>query len=57
MMNTKSIKLMLLGVAFILVCIYVQGEPGIKLYGNEFFIGLFGMILIIVGFFSKDDKD
>jgi hypothetical protein len=55
-MNLRSIKLMLLGIAALLVCIYIQGEPGIKLYGNEFFIGLFGVILVLVGFFLKNDK-
>ncbi|MDF2650990.1 MAG: hypothetical protein K0Q73_6795 [Paenibacillus sp.] len=53
----KSIKLMLFGVALLLVCIYIQGEPGINFYGNEFFIGLLGFILISIGLFMKTNKD
>ncbi|GAB6989081.1 hypothetical protein JCM16418A_11310 [Paenibacillus pini] len=53
----KSIKLMLFGVSLILVCIYIQGEPGIQFYGNEFFIGLLGFIFIFIGFFMKNDRD
>lgn len=56
-MNIKSIKTMLLGIALLLVSIYIQGEPGIKLYGNEFFIGLIGLVLVIIGLFIKDNEE
>jgi len=46
---------MLLGLAIMLVSLYIQAEPGIKLYGNEFFIGLIGLILVIAGFLFKDE--
>lgn len=55
-MNTRSNKFMLLGLALMLVCIYIQGEPGIKLYGNELFIGLFGFILVGIGFFMENKE-
>ncbi|MBD0384461.1 hypothetical protein [Paenibacillus sedimenti] len=50
----NSIKIMLLGVALILVSLYIQAEPGIKMYGNEFIIGLVGFILVLAGLFKKD---
>lgn len=49
----RSIKVMLLGISFILIGLYIQGEPGIKLYGTEVFIVLFGFLLTVVGVFTK----
>lgn len=53
----KSIKLMVLGIALIVVSIYIQGEPGIKFYGNEVFIAIIGFVLICVGFFMNDQSE
>ncbi len=53
-MKNKSIKLMLLGLTLIGVALFIQGEPGIKFYGNEFFLVLLGSILSLIGFFSKE---
>ncbi|WP_433944943.1 hypothetical protein [Paenibacillus sp. SN-8-1] len=50
----KSIKIMIFGLAIILISLFIQGEPGIKFYGNEIFIGGLGFILICIGFFMKD---
>lgn len=55
-MKINDIKLMLLGIALILVCLYIQGEPGINMYGNEFFIGLTGFVLVVIGFFFKQER-
>lgn len=55
-MNTRSNKFMLLGLELMLVCIYIQGEPGIKFYGSELFIGVFGFILVGIGFFMKNKE-
>lgn len=51
----KSIKLMIFGVSLILVSIFIQGEPSIKFYGNEIFVGLIGFLLTCGGFFMKDN--
>ncbi|WP_185897398.1 hypothetical protein [Paenibacillus zeisoli] len=50
----KSVKVMILGIAIILVSLIIQGEPGIRFYGNEVFIGLFGFILVCTGLFMED---
>lgn len=49
----RSIKVMLLGISFMLIGLYIQGEPGIELYGNEVFIVVFGFLLTFVGVFIK----
>lgn len=37
------------------IALYIQGEPGIKFYGNEFFIALIGSIISILGFLVKNN--
>ncbi|CAN7542494.1 hypothetical protein [Paenibacillus sp. LjRoot56] len=49
----RSIKIMLLGISFMLIGLYIQGEPGIMLYGTEVIIVLFGFLLTVVGVFTK----
>ncbi|WP_422660582.1 hypothetical protein ACK8P5_08900 [Paenibacillus sp. EC2-1] len=51
----KSIKIMIFGAALILVSLFIQGEPGIRFYGNEVFIGAIGFILVCVGLFMKEE--
>ena len=52
--NVKSIKTMLLGITVILLGIYIQGEPGIKFYGNEVFIVIAGFVVCIMGLFINN---
>ncbi|MCQ6559902.1 hypothetical protein [Paenibacillus mendelii] len=49
----RSIKIMLLGIAFMLLGLFIQGEPGIEMYGNEFFIVLLGFMMTLFGVFAK----
>ncbi|SDQ93512.1 hypothetical protein SAMN05216232_2613 [Virgibacillus subterraneus] len=51
-----SIKVMLLGIALMLLPLYIQNEPGIRFFGNEFFILVFGFIPTLIGLFIKDRK-
>jgi hypothetical protein len=44
---------MILGIAFMLLGLFIQGEPGIELYGNEFFIVLLGFIMTLFGVFGE----
>jgi len=55
-MSGKSLKLMALGIALMLMGIYINLEEGLSqyTYGNEFFIVLLGFIIAIVGFIKKD---
>jgi hypothetical protein len=45
---------MLLGIALILIAIFIQGTQTNMMYGFEVFIGLIGAILIIGGFVHKE---
>ena len=51
----RSTKIMLLGIAIMLVSIYIPHEPGFRTLGYEFFLLFFGFILTLIGFFNKDD--
>lgn len=55
-MKNTSIKIMILGIALILVGIYIQNEPGLRQIttGWEVIIVLLGFILIICGLVVKD---
>jgi len=55
-MKNKIIKIIGLGIAIMLSGIYIHIEEGLSqnLSGNEFFIVLFGFIIVLVGVFSKD---
>lgn len=45
---------MLLGIAIMLVSIYIPHEVALAKGGYEIFIMIFGMILTLIGFFKKD---
>lgn len=51
----RSTKIMLLGIAIMLVSIYIPHEPAFRTAGYEFYLLIFGFILTLVGFFKKDD--
>jgi hypothetical protein len=53
-MKNISTKLMLLGITLIGIALYIQGEPGIKFYGNEFFILVIGSIISFIGFLVEN---
>ena len=55
-MSNKSLKLMGLGISIMLAGIYIYLDPGLdqRMSGGEFFIGVIGFIIILVGFFMKD---
>lgn len=55
-MNNKPLKLMILGIAIMLLGIYFHVEIGLsqRLCGNEFYIVVVGFILSLIGFFHKD---
>lgn len=49
---TGSIKTMLLGIAILLIGIYIQGDPGIRGDFDLFFVVL-GFIITLAGFLNK----
>ncbi|MEK8132314.1 hypothetical protein WMW72_30885 [Paenibacillus filicis] len=49
----KSIKLMILGVGFILAALFIQGTETNMIYGTEVFLAMIGAIVIVIGFFVK----
>lgn len=51
-----SIRTMLLGISFMILGVYIQGEPGIEWYGNEIFLVILGFIMVIVGSFMSFGK-
>jgi len=55
-LKNKSIKVMILGLSFILAGIYIQNEPGLSqsTQGKEFFIVLLGFIFVLFGFCIHD---
>ncbi|MUV38955.1 hypothetical protein JNUCC1_02827 [Lentibacillus sp. JNUCC-1] len=52
----RSIKLMLLGIAFMLISIYIPHEPGFRTAGFELYVLVFGSVLTLIGFFAKEKK-
>ncbi|MYL56751.1 hypothetical protein GLW20_04470 [Virgibacillus halodenitrificans] len=46
-------KIMILGVAIMIIPIYIQNEPIFNYHGYEIYILVFGFILTIVGLFMK----
>jgi len=46
---------MLLGIAIMLVSIYIPHEPGFRTAGYEVYLLIFGFILTLIGLFKKDD--
>jgi uncharacterized membrane protein YiaA len=53
----KSVKMMIVGIALILVALYIQGESGINLRGYEFFILMIGVITILIGYLKKEKSN
>jgi len=53
--NVRSIKIMLLGISIILVSMYIPQEVIYNTAGFEIFTIIFGFILILIGFFKKDN--
>ncbi|MGM0880692.1 MAG: hypothetical protein ACQEXQ_06565 [Bacillota bacterium] len=51
-----SLRTMLVGIALILVGIYIQNDPGNDLYGNDFLFVITGFVLIIAGCFKNAIK-
>ena len=51
-----SIKIMLLGIALMLVAIYIPHEAGFRTGGSEIFLLGLGFITVIVGLIKKDKK-
>jgi len=47
-------KIMILGVAIMLIPIYIQNEVAFNYHGYEIYILVFGFILVLVGLFMKD---
>ena len=52
----RSIKIMLLGIALMLIAIYIPHEVAFRTHGSEIFLLGIGFILVIIGFFVKDKK-
>ncbi|WP_088102846.1 hypothetical protein [Halalkalibacter urbisdiaboli] len=52
----RSVKTMLLGVAIMLVGLYIQGEEGINFYGYEVFFGIIGFIITVIAFLNKGNS-
>lgn len=52
----RSVKIMLLGVAIMLVGLYIQGEDGINFHGYEVYIGIIGFIITVIAFFNKENS-
>ena len=52
----RSTKIMLLGLALMIVALYIP-EVVSKTGGNEIYIIGVGLIVVIIGFFKKDKKD
>lgn len=52
----RSVKTMLLGVAIMLVGLYIQGEDGINFHGYEVYIGIIGFIITVIAFFNKENS-
>jgi hypothetical protein len=52
-MPQKQLKIILFGIVLILIAIFIQGIGNI-IYGNELFIALIGVIISLIGLFTKD---
>ncbi|HSI67942.1 MAG TPA: hypothetical protein VK947_11025 [Planococcus sp. (in: firmicutes)] len=53
----NSTKLMLLGIALMLIAIYIPHEPAFRIGGAEIFLLGSGFIIVILGFLRKDKKE
>ncbi|WP_399630819.1 hypothetical protein [Sporosarcina sp. SG10008] len=52
----RSIKTMLLGIALMLIAIYIPHEVAFRTGGFEIFLLGLGFALVIIGLFVKDKK-
>lgn len=52
-----STKIMLLGIALMLVALYIPHEVAFRTGGSEIFLLALGFILVIIGLFKKDKKE
>lgn len=52
----RSTKIMLLGIALMLVALYIP-EFVYRTGGNEIYLLGLGFIIVIIGFFKKDKKE
>ncbi|MEK4628449.1 hypothetical protein MKZ17_09605 [Solibacillus sp. FSL R7-0682] len=50
----RSIKIMLLGIALMLIAIYIPHEAAFRTRGYEIYLLGSGFILVIIGLFVKD---
>lgn len=50
----RSVKLMLLGIALILLSIYILLEPSFRTAGYELYLVIIGFVLTVIGFFIKE---
>ena len=53
----NSTKIMLLGIALMLIAIYIPLEAGFRTAGAEIFLLAAGFLIVIIGFFKKDKKE
>lgn len=53
----RSTKTMLLGIALMLVALYIPHEIAFRTGGSEIFLLGLGFILVIIGLFIKDKKE
>lgn len=51
-----SIKIMLMGIALMLIAIYIPHEVGFRTGGSEIFLLGLGFITVIAGLIKKDTK-
>ncbi|GGA60585.1 hypothetical protein [Ornithinibacillus halotolerans] len=51
-----SNKFLLLGIAIMLVAIYIQNSEGSRFSGTEIIFFVIGILLTIIGFFIKNQK-
>lgn len=53
----RSIKTMLLGIALMLIALYIPHEVAFRTGGFEIFLLGLGFALVIIGLFVKDKKE
>ncbi|SDQ56970.1 hypothetical protein SAMN05216232_2158 [Virgibacillus subterraneus] len=50
----RSIKIMLLGIAIMIVVLYLEENSSIVPGDGEFFIMIIGILITVIGLFKKD---
>ena len=56
MIELRSIKIMLLGIALMLIAIYIPHEIAFRTGGSEIFLLALGFILVMIGLLVKDKR-